>query len=180
MTLAIKRHFVDLAGELSPENLYCDGERPAAEARRIEVILKKEWSKLEAQIGYQVSEQMAYENFMPEVMAADKAERVAQMNTDPQHNLLRHVEPGRWQRVATNREVAYNVYKVANGRFVVSFGFPALNGPLNPDGDYASLDEAIECGDAVLRGITPESLRQRFPRWEQFAIDREMARAKVS
>ena len=180
MTIAIKRRFFELAGELSPENLYCDGEISVEKARAKERIFKKEWAKLETQIGYQVSDQMVYENFMPEIVAANKAERLSQMNADPQHDLLRHVEPGRWQRLATNREIAYNVYKVANGRFITSFGFPALNGPVNENGDYASLDEAVECGDAVLRGITPESLRQRFPRWEQFAIDREMARAKVS
>lgn len=180
MTIAIKSRFLAISSELSPENLYCDGERPVAEARRIERILKKEWAKLEAQIGYKVDEVMVYEQFMPEIMRAEKAERVAKMNADAQHPKLHHFEPGHWRRVADNREVAYNVYETANKRYVVSFGFPALNGPVNPDGDYASLEEAVECADNVLRGITPESLRQRFPRWEQFAIDREMARAKVS
>ena len=174
--IAIKSRFVDIAGELSPENLHCDGERPAAEAARIGRLLKKEWAKLEAQIGYQVSEQMVYEDFLPEVRRHERDQEARKMAADPQHPKLRHVSAGRWMRVATNSEAAYNVYSTAEGRFIVSFSFVALNA----EGDYPTLDEAVECADNVLRGLTPESILQRFPRWQQFAIDREMARSRVS
>lgn len=174
--IAIKSRFVDLAGELSPENLHCDGERPAAEAARIGRLLKKEWAKLESQIGYQVTEQMVYEDFLPAVRRHERDEEARAMAADPTHPKLRHVSAGRWQRTATNGEVAYNVYSTPEGRFEVSFSFIALNA----EGSYPTLDEAAECADNVLRGLTPESIRQRFPLWQQFAIDREMSRSQVS
>lgn len=174
--IAIKSRFVEISSELSPENLHCDGERPAAEAARIGRLLKKEWAKLEAQIGFPVSEQMIYEKFLPEVRRHERDEEARQMAAEPQHPLLKHFSAGRWMRVATNGETAYNIYSTAEGRFEVSFSFVALNAK----GDYPTLDEAVECADNVLRGLTPESIRQRFPHWQQFAIDREMARSRVS
>lgn len=180
MTIAIKRRFIEIANGLSPENLYCDGERSVSEARRIVAVLKKEWSKLEAEIGHPVNEQMIYEHFLPEVHRADEAERSAKMASDVQNAKVTHAHPGHWRRMATNGEIAYNIYETANKRYVVSFAFSALNGPTNPNGDYASLEEAIECADAVLRGITAETIRRRFPLWQDFAIEREVARAKVS
>lgn len=161
--IAIKIRFVELAGELSPENLHCDGERSAAEAARIGRLLKKEWAKLETQIGYQVTDQMVYEDFLPAVRRYERDEEARKMAADPKHPKLHHFSAGRWQRRATNGETAYNVYSTPEGRFVVS-----------------TLDEAVECADSVLRGLTPESILQRFPRWQQFAIDREMARSRIS
>lgn len=174
--IAIKIRFVELAGELSPENLHCDGERSAAEAARIGRLLKKEWAKLEAQIGYQVTDQMVYEDFLPAVRRYERDEEARKMAADPKHPKLHHFSAGRWQRKATNGETAYNVYSTPEGRFVVSFSFVALNA----EGSYPTLDEAVECADSVLRGLTPESILQRFPRWQQFAIDREMARSRIS
>jgi hypothetical protein len=48
--------FLALASALSPENLFCDGERPRAEARRVERSLKARWAKLEAEVGRKVDE----------------------------------------------------------------------------------------------------------------------------
>lgn len=59
--------FRELASALSPENLSCDGERPASEARRVEAKLRKEWRQLERQVGRTVTEneiwQTVYEEY---------------------------------------------------------------------------------------------------------------------
>jgi hypothetical protein len=51
-----KRRFLDLACQLSPENLCCDGEISMAQARRREWFVRDKWSKLEAMVGRKVSE----------------------------------------------------------------------------------------------------------------------------
>jgi len=51
-----KRRFLDLACQLSPENLCCDGEISMAQARRRAWGIHKKWSKLEAMVGRVVTE----------------------------------------------------------------------------------------------------------------------------
>ncbi len=55
-----KAEFIRLAGELSPENLCCDGELSPAETRKKLARLKREWVALEARCGYRVSEDMVW------------------------------------------------------------------------------------------------------------------------
>jgi hypothetical protein len=55
--------FVRLAGELSPENLMADGERPAAAAKRIERAIKVRWAALERELGRPVSEDEVWAQF---------------------------------------------------------------------------------------------------------------------
>ena len=52
----IKKKFVSLACQMSPENLSCDGELPAYKIREKLKRLKKEWSILEQEVGRTVSE----------------------------------------------------------------------------------------------------------------------------
>lgn len=49
--------FESLAGQLSPENLHCDGEISNEEARAKGVKLNAAWSALETIVGHRVSEQ---------------------------------------------------------------------------------------------------------------------------
>jgi hypothetical protein len=56
MTDEIKAKFGDLACALSPENLHCDGEISAAQARTKERAIRKEWTALERQVGRRVTE----------------------------------------------------------------------------------------------------------------------------
>ena len=56
LTKEIKEKFVDLACQLSPENLTCDGELPKAESNRRFRNLNAEWRGLERQIGRVVDE----------------------------------------------------------------------------------------------------------------------------
>ena len=53
----IHTQFLDLACQLSPENLTCDGELPPAQVKRRQKILVSKWLKLEKQIGRSVSEE---------------------------------------------------------------------------------------------------------------------------
>lgn len=56
LTDEIKRRFSDLAGELSPENLCCDGELPHSQVIIKERRLRKEWADLEQKVGRKVTE----------------------------------------------------------------------------------------------------------------------------
>lgn len=60
LTADVKREFLSLASQLSPENLSWDGERSAAETRKAASRLNARWNKLEKQIGRQVSESEAF------------------------------------------------------------------------------------------------------------------------
>jgi hypothetical protein len=56
LTIEMKREFSRLAGELSPENLHCDGELPLHLVRQKKRKLDAEWVKLEQQVGRKVTE----------------------------------------------------------------------------------------------------------------------------
>lgn len=60
LTPEIKREFVSLASQLSPENLSWDGERSGAEQKKAARRLNARWNELEAQIGRQVTESEAF------------------------------------------------------------------------------------------------------------------------
>jgi hypothetical protein len=56
MNDAIYNAFLNLCGELSPENLTCDGELSASQVRTRLAQIHKRWRALEAQIGRKVTE----------------------------------------------------------------------------------------------------------------------------
>jgi hypothetical protein len=56
----MKREFLSLASQLSPENLSWDGERSASERGKAASRLNARWNELEKQIGRQVSESEAF------------------------------------------------------------------------------------------------------------------------
>lgn len=56
LTAEIKAAFVDLACQLSPENLTCDGELSTSEVNRRRARLNREWAELERRAGQKVSE----------------------------------------------------------------------------------------------------------------------------
>lgn len=57
MPKALKDKFLDLACQLSPENLCCDGELPPAQVRIKHARLMREWASLENQVGRKVTEE---------------------------------------------------------------------------------------------------------------------------
>ena len=56
ITPDIKDKFFRLAGDLSPENLTCDGELSDSQVAKKYKALKKEWVILEKKVGRAVSE----------------------------------------------------------------------------------------------------------------------------
>lgn len=60
LTEEIKAEFVDLACQLSPENISCDGERSRADIRKATVAIQRRWRGLEARIGRSVGESEAF------------------------------------------------------------------------------------------------------------------------
>jgi hypothetical protein len=56
MTPAAKTKFECLVGELSPENLTCDGELPATAVKKKYAALMKEWRALEKLVGRTVTQ----------------------------------------------------------------------------------------------------------------------------
>ena len=59
----LEKRFMKLASDLSPENLYCDGELSHTEAQRKAAHIRREWRALEAEYGREVSEEEV-ENWM--------------------------------------------------------------------------------------------------------------------
>ena len=57
MDSKLHKRFLDLACQLSPENLHCDGEISVTEAKRKYRVLMKEWRTLERYAGHKVSEE---------------------------------------------------------------------------------------------------------------------------
>jgi len=56
LTEKIKAGFADLACQLSPENISCDGECSASEVRRRKASINRQWAELERRAGQKVSE----------------------------------------------------------------------------------------------------------------------------
>lgn len=48
------QRFVDIATDLSPENLTCDGEAPIAFVRQRRAELVRNWKQLEKRLGVQI------------------------------------------------------------------------------------------------------------------------------
>ena len=63
MTKEQHSKFLQLASELSPENLHCDGEISRAEANRQWVRLMNEWCVLEKEVGRTVSEEEVWAQY---------------------------------------------------------------------------------------------------------------------
>ena len=61
MTQKIKNKFSRLACQLSPENLWCDGEASKAYVKKRYRELMKEWNALERIVGRKVSEEETWD-----------------------------------------------------------------------------------------------------------------------
>lgn len=57
----IMKNFTNLACDLSPENLWCDGEASSKEVEEKLKSIKESWEKLETEIGYKVTEREAWD-----------------------------------------------------------------------------------------------------------------------
>lgn len=63
LTDEIKKQFVTLVCDLSPENLTCDGELSPSKVKAKRARLLKEWGRLEREAGERVTETRAYSWF---------------------------------------------------------------------------------------------------------------------
>lgn len=63
VTKDIKEQFCSLIGELSPENLSCDGECTRTQIKQKVSFINKRWKILEKKIGFKVSYDQANEFF---------------------------------------------------------------------------------------------------------------------
>lgn len=62
----IMNNFLDLACDLSPENLYCDGEATYDQVEATLKAVNQNWKKLEEEIGHKVTETDAWDWFRNE------------------------------------------------------------------------------------------------------------------
>lgn len=56
LTKEVKDKFLNLACQMSPENISWDGERPRSEVAKAMKKLKAEWAALEKQVGRPVTD----------------------------------------------------------------------------------------------------------------------------
>lgn len=60
LTKDIKKQFINLTGDLSPENISCDGMLSRAKIAAKRKAIMKQWAALEKQAGTKVSENEVY------------------------------------------------------------------------------------------------------------------------
>lgn len=191
LTLDHKRKFLNLAGQLSPENLTCDGELSRSQVNAKLKKLKAEWAKLEKQVGRSVSEDETW-NWCNEVQEADDLDRRATMLLQPQHELMTHGNPGVWLREGANGSSAYYVH---NAKYKGAFMFNGMDLNAGAEdvfilfsefaytidrkeeiGRYDSLDAAVAAGESYLKGITLETLRAALPAYRPENLERLLKR----
>ena len=182
LTLAIKRRFSELTGELSPENLCCDGELRGSALTRKANKLRAEWLSLENKVGRKVSEDEVYT--WNDELRKDAEKRVQkEMAKTPSHPLLKQSNPHVWAREggvtcfdADQRWTAYYIQNFHNK--VVNFGgkkikitaedkynlfseFARMLGMNEKLGSFDTLDEAVAAGEAFLKTVTFAEFKKR-------------------
>lgn len=194
LTIELKSKFLDLASQLSPENLSCDGELSRAKINARYRKLKGEWSQLEKQVGQQVSEDQVWD-WIDEVRAYEQDLRAAAIAATPQHPLLKSSNPGVWSREGSNGMSAYyiqnskyrgtmmlngiNLLGDTNDGFRLYSEFAHILCNKEQIGIYDTLDEAVEVAEAFLKTVTRESFKAARPSYRDENIDRELNRLPV-
>ena len=191
LTLDLKRQFLNLSGQLSPENLTCDGELSRAQVNAKLKKLKAQWAKLEKAAGRTVTEGETWD-WYKEVQEADDLDRRTMMLLQPQHELLRHGNPGVWLRDGANGSSAYYVHNAkhkgpfmfngmdlnagAEDVFILYSEFAHTIDRKEEIGRYDSLDAAVAAGESYLKGITIDSLRAALPNYRPENLERLLKR----
>jgi hypothetical protein len=176
-TIQIKARFVQLACDLSPENLHCDGEisRAAAERKRKEIM--KEWRALETAFGGEVSEEDTYK-WADEVRRHENAVRAAELATMPQHPLVTSKNRGVWTRKGQNGSTAYYIWgpQHSGPEYELFSEFAYQFGTAERIGRFPTLDAAVAAGEAFLATVNEEYIRNKYPRTSPESIKRELGR----
>lgn len=178
LTIDHKAQFLRLASDLSPENLYADGERTEAQARVVKRKITADWRKLEAEVGQQVtqSDAWAWVDEVRDHRAKQVAKRVA---AQPQNDLVKSKNPGVWVRDGKNGLSAYYIWgpQHSGTRYTLFSEFAyRLVGDREKLGEFDSLDEAVAAGEAFLATVTYEAVLKRNPRYRPENIKRELER----
>ncbi len=185
MTLSIqaKARFLRLACDLSPENLYADGERGETEARALKRKITADWRALEAEVGQEVTQGQAF-NWADEVRRHEDAERRAAIAALPSNPLVQSKNKGVWSREGQNGMSAYYIWGPERGlgdtRYTLFSEFAyRLVGDKEELGKFDSLDEAVAFGEAFLATVTYETIKARNPLYRPENIKRELGRLPV-
>ena len=178
LTIELKSEFCDLAGQLSPENLSCDGELSRAQVNKRYTALMKQWRALEKQAGQSVSEDDAW-NWWDEVRAHHKAQEAKIIAAEPSHPLLAHHSRGVWKRLGRNGMSAYYIqgpgcHCKEEYNLYSEFAW-ALNGQESL-GRFTTLEAAVAEGERFLKTVTRDTYRAAKPNWNLSIIDRELER----
>ncbi len=95
LTLDLKRNFLDLSGQLSPENLCCDGELTIRQVNARRKQIMREWKALERKAGQAVTEDETW-TWWDEIQADDARILAEIQATTPENwtvvneNVIRH------------------------------------------------------------------------------------------
>lgn len=181
MALSIqdKARFLQLASDLSPENLHCDGEISRAAAERKRKTIMAEWRKLEAKAGQRIDEDDAY-RFSDEVRAWRHQQRAAEMAALPQHPLLTMKNPGVWSRAGKSGGSAYYIWGPPHvsqaDRYELFSEFSYKFGAREKIGNFPTLEAAAEAGEAFLKTVSADFILAKYPNYSPEAIKRELGR----
>lgn len=191
LTLELKRKFSDLAGQLSPENLTCDGELTRAQISKRLKAIKSQWKALEKEAGETVDEGATWD-WHNELMEADRLDRQAEALLQPQNPLVRWGNPGVWVREGKNKMSAYYIHNAkmrgniklggidlnagAVDEYILYSEFAHIMNRKEEIGRYASLDEAVDAGEEYLKTINLRTLQEALPLYRPENLVRVMER----
>ena len=191
LTIEQKSKFLNLAGQLSPENLTCDGELPRSQVNAKLKKLKAQWAALEKEVGFSVDEGEVW-NWIDEIRIYENAQRDMRIAATPSHPLLDCKNPGVWSRLGANGMSAYYIQNDSFRGPVMFNGVDLMGNATNEYrlysefaqvlnrkeqiGTYATLEEAVDAAEAFLKTVTRESYRAARPQYREENIDRELRR----
>lgn len=178
LTIQDKIQFVSMSGNLSPENLCCDGEISAAAAERRRKAIMREWRALEAKVGQKVTEDEAW-RFLDEVKAHERQQRATEIAAQPSHPLVESKNIGVWSRKGQNGQTAYYIWgptKTGAGFTLFSEFAYRVVGKREEIGQFTSLNAAVEAAEAFLGTITYDLAKQTNPLWRPENLKRELQR----
>ena len=187
LTIEDKETFLCLALQLSPENLFADGERSRTQAAALKRRIRAQWRELETSRGVKVSETMAYD-FSQEIDAHHAAIRRAKVAVGPSHSLVETEDGGTWYRKGANGQTAYYIwapirYGRNTGKYEIYSEFSRMFGRQEKIGEFAAtgfdqtgLDRAVKIGEDYLATINFESLQAARPLYRPENIKHALGR----
>lgn len=178
LTIEHKLKFNSLAGQLSPENLSCDGELSRAQVKKRYNSLMTQWRALEKEVGRSVSEDETW-GWWDEIQEHRRNETSRELAAEPNHPLMAHKTPGVWHRKGANGMTAYYVQGPSLHRgenFVLYSEFSHIMYGKELLGTFNSLDAAVAEGERFLKTVNRDTFRAAKPNWNLSIIDRELER----